>query len=458
MNTKSLNLPYCFNEIKKINVNDLEGVVYGLYSAHGYSFQDVKNTFVISGRKILSSLNLDEELLLNSSIITCDNIRQKYDIDKDLCAVCDFNSERLKSKAGIPMQVRESMILNLAQQNKQILQAINPEKLVSLSEICGMYVKIYKEFYCYLKKENVTEDKNILGILKRIFSINEEIPVKIKDVDMLLDYLYEDKIHKIRTLNKNIQQPIKIVHPTDVRLQQLNTANYIALNFRTAGNVIIYSENSSTVYNLCLNDDIVGFLNNILINSAVKAIVKDIETINIIRQYKLRVRNLVPMNIVFNSLNLKKDKTDFENLVNEFINIEDKVDKKLLSFTTFLQNTDCEISIENANYDFYKVKALDRDDKLLTIEFDIQYTLENVHNRNLSFKEFYCNIADIINNYTYSYKYVDKIKFNILEISEKLILSTKKENKKYVVELIFIAAEEILFKVSPSATFSVKYK
>lgn len=463
MNTKIINLPNCFDDIKKATKEDeYERVVHGFYHTRNYTIQEINNVLYLNNRKLLS---MSEDFLVESNIVTCSNLKKKYDFESVLCQTCDFNKQKIKNKNGIPMNIRESLILNLAQQNNQILQAIDPEKVISLAKIGERHVKIYREFYYYLKKENVTIDKNILIILKKIYFANKEIPANIKDVNLLLDFLFEDKIHKIKMLNKNIRKPLKVTQSTDIKqqLDSLSLAKYIALDFKNEGRVMAYSENSTEVYDLnLLNIDVVCFVNKILNNKGIKTIVRNIEIHNVLKQYKLTVRNLVPMDIVYSSLNINEKKLNFEDIINKFICLEDRIDIKLLSYVTFSLNTNHKIKVENVKDGFYNIKALKTDSKSTIIEFDTKIVIDSINNKSISYKDFYYNIAYFINKYTSNHKYSNKLKFNVLEISDKFILSTDKDTKKYVLNLVFLACYKVVHSFSDDELspirFSFEYK
>lgn len=463
MNAKIMNLPKCFNEIKrKSNRLEFERIIYGFYNAQNYSIHEIYNSLYLNGKEMLKGLNLNEKVLINSAIVTCTNLKNEYDFGDNLCVACDFNNQKIKSKDCIPLSIRESMILNLAQQNNQVLQAIDPEKLISLAKIGGKYVKVYKEFYYYLKEENFKVDSEILEILKRIYFANEEMPANIKDINLLLDYIFESKIYKIKMLNKNFRQPIKIAQSRDIQqLNPLTTTNYIALDFRNDGRVMVYAENSSKVYDLnLLNCELVEYMNNILGNRGIKTIVKNIEMHNTLIQYKLTVRNLIPMDIIYSSLNLNNKNLSFESLINEFLKVEKNVDVKLLSFITFSLNTNQKIKVEDIKDGFFKIKALAAADKSNVIEFNTKLTIDGINNNSISYKEFYYNLAYFINKYAnnHNQKHSNKIKFNVIEISDKFIVSTNKDIEKYVLEIIILAYREVIRSLSPNELEKISFK
>lgn len=50
----------------------------------------------------------------------------------------------------------------------------------------------------------------------------------------------------------------------------------------------------------------------------------------------------------------------------------------------------------------------------------------------------------------WEYKRESKLKFNIVEISDKFIFTTKKENSQYVTNLIFFAFDKVAHSLSPN--------
>ncbi|MGD9566820.1 MAG: hypothetical protein AB7V48_00610 [Sedimentibacter sp.] len=345
MNTKMMNLPSCFRGIKKI-----------------------------SSKEEYEKLLNEEENLEKGKNVTCSDIRKRYNFESSLCKICDFNVQRLSGKTRIPSNVEEAMILNLAQENQQILQA---------------------------------------------------------------------------------NEPIIITDPTDKRLSSLTAGNYIALNFMTPGRASVYSEDSSRVYSLCLlyNDEMIAFLNKLLNKKFAKVIVENIEVHNSLIDYGIKVRNLIPLNVINSSLNICKMNIKFENLISEFKNVESKVDSDLLSYISLSLKTDYKIKIEDLDSGFYKVKAIEQNDELSTIVVYTKSTLDSLQSINTSYKEFYYNLATTIRKDYNIYKrckHEHKLKFNIVEISDKFIFTTKKENRQYVTNLIFFAFDKVAHSFSPN--------
>jgi len=476
---------------------DYENLIYDFYKTQNCTLEDIKAAIDEEDDEKLRNLQLTEERLNSGKTLTCEYLASKYNV-KLLCEKCKY----LRTTPDIkPQRIRESLILNLAQQEKRILEVINPVKFTSIMDDTEN-VLLYKEFYNYLKDKKSIKDKKLLKALELTYQNNITAPAKMKELNSLLDFLIPEGINSISDLietneteeisninaarnnrmnksqgntlitktvttkNENYENNNKEVNnekspgsnisgekTKEETIEISSTNNEFSNILLSYPNVAIeFKDNTLFLYGeekkkfiIPYNENTSKLIKKILESNKNSVITSSITIFNDFIKKGIRIRKIIPLDIIFKSFGVNK-KIIYEELLKTFLEKEKSIDKNLLCFIKLSTNTDGPIEIEDAGVGFYKVKSAENDKVYdYYMEINVESIIKNIYNMMVTYKSLYFNVAKIMNDYNER-----KIKYNVIEISEKFCVSCPIAMKKDIMELIRLTFRDAVQALSPT--------
>lgn len=461
-----------------------ESIFFGFYKSQGYSISDIKQNCSGHGT-LLENLTLSEENLNRAQYTNCQVIKANYSVSPVYCIACHFNELKPNDdveKLETPTNIREELLLNLAQQNKEILDAIVPEKLVALGQNENKDVRIYKEFYNFLIDRNLVKDENILNTLNAIYENNKKYPANIKEIKEkhLTDYLKKESVANIKTLiieserpaqqsifdskqaeetiatteaTNTIQEvneikgPITILSSDNEHAKKLLESKYISIKEQDTEYHIYGDSNIEQLYIIPINEETISLITKIAKDNKIRVIAENINIRNrFLKLHKLHIEKYIPLDVICGSVFASMNNLEFKDFIKKYKKLEEtliKSIKPVLSYVTLSTKTSKEIEIKKTGAGFYHTKVTKeekRDDEYI-YEVDIESFIKNIDKSGVTYKEVYHQLAARIQKHNER-----KIPFEIVELSEKLKISFSKDDttKHRISELI----QEMLTQVN----------
>lgn len=491
-------VPKCIKTSLSIEKEEVyENLIYNFYKTQNCTLDDIKAAIDKEDDAKLKNLQLTEEKLNNGKPVTCEYLRSKYKANI-ICESCKYYRKVLDNK---PQRIRESLILNLAQQEKRILDVIDPIKFTSIMDGTED-VLLYKEFYNYLKDKNSIKDKRMIEVLEITYQNHKSSPAKMKELKDLLDFIVPEgkssisdlietnefeeitNIDAARNNRMNKSQGNMVITKTvtssktgnsedndkkilndekagntsgekaKIEIIEISSSNNefsstllsyqnVAVDFKD-NTVLLYGEENKN-FRIPYNENTNKLITKILESNKNNIITSSIAIFNDFIKKGIRIKKIIPMDIIYKSFG-RNIKTPFENLLKDFLAIEKDVDKNLLHFIKLSTNTDSPIETEDAGVGFYKVKTVEKDKvRDYYMEINVESIIKNIYNTMVTYKSLYFTVAKIMNDYNER-----KIKYNVLEISEKFCVSCPLEMKKDIMELIRLTFRDAVQVLSPT--------
>lgn len=493
--------PNCLSAIKADpKYKDVyEGLFLGFFKNNNNSIEEIQD-ICKDNNTLLENIELTETKLKNAQYVNCEIIKKNFPAAM-FCWDCTYAFTK-KIDSTIPANVKEEILLNLAQQNKYILESINPDKLTALGQNENKDTYIYKEFYNFLNNENSIENEVLLKTLKRIHENNSKNPASLQEIKLkkLTDYMKDESIKQVtETIDKKIKEeraaalmnykklfnkegakvilkdknnaieetetssitseeitykePITLLSVKDISASVLFESFYVAIEVKGTELYAYGDKDTNQLFIIPKNDETLKIIERITTKNKPRIIAKDIYIHNeFLKLYNLQINKLIPLDIVCNSIHTDISNLELKDYIEKYKTIsKGSPFKSLLSYVTLTTKTKNEIQIARSGPGFYRLLSTEEFineiilENKCVFEVDIESFIKKIENRKVTYKDVYYNIASAIDGYNER-----KVPIEVIATGEKFIISCSNNAKtiRRIRLLIIITLKQIVEKLS----------